>query len=66
VALGWPRKRVLIIDEDLGKSGRSAEGRTGLQRLVRGVTLHQVGLRDTGNPLRLEIAASPASFAANG
>ena len=26
VALGWPRDRVLIIDEDLGKSGRTAEG----------------------------------------
>ena len=24
-ALGWPRDRVLIIDEDLGKSGRTAE-----------------------------------------
>lgn len=44
VALGWPRERVLIIDEDLGKSGRTAEGRSGFQRLVSEVTLHHVGL----------------------
>jgi DNA invertase Pin-like site-specific DNA recombinase len=43
VALGWPRDRVLIIDEDLGKSGRTAEGRSGFQRLVTEVTLHHVG-----------------------
>src|SRR4051812_33993342 len=28
-ALGWTTDRVLIIDEDLGLSGRSAEGRSG-------------------------------------
>jgi hypothetical protein len=44
VALGWPRERVLVIDEDLGKSGRTADGRTGFQRLVTEVTLHHVGL----------------------
>jgi len=44
VALGWPRDRVLIIDEDLGKSGRTAEGRSGFHRLVTEVTLGHVGL----------------------
>jgi DNA invertase Pin-like site-specific DNA recombinase len=44
VALGWPRERVLTIDEDLGKSGRSAEGRSGFQRLATEVTLNHVGL----------------------
>ena len=44
VALGWPRDRVLTIDEDLGKSGRTAEGRSGFQRLVAEVTLNHVGL----------------------
>ena len=44
VAWGWPRERVLIIDEDLGKSGRTAEGRSGFQRLVTEVTLNHVGL----------------------
>jgi DNA invertase Pin-like site-specific DNA recombinase len=44
VAFGWPRDRVLTIDEDLGKSGRTAEGRTGFQRLVTEVTLNHVGM----------------------
>src|SRR5262245_45434966 len=43
VVFGWPRERVLVIDEDLGKSGRSAEGRIGFQRLVTEVTLNHVG-----------------------
>jgi DNA invertase Pin-like site-specific DNA recombinase len=44
VSFGWSRERVLIIDEDLGKSGRTAEGRAGFQRLVTEVTLNHVGL----------------------
>jgi DNA invertase Pin-like site-specific DNA recombinase len=44
VALGWPRERVLIIDDDLGKSGRTTEGRSGFQRLVTEVTLNHVGI----------------------
>lgn len=44
VSLGWPRERVLIIDEDLGRSGASAEGRPGFQRLVAEVGLDHVGL----------------------
>jgi DNA invertase Pin-like site-specific DNA recombinase len=42
--LGWPRERIVTIDDDLGKSGRSAEGRSGFQRLVTEVTLNHVGL----------------------
>jgi DNA invertase Pin-like site-specific DNA recombinase len=42
--LGWSADRVLTIDEDLGKSGRSAEGRSGFQRLVSEVGLNHVGL----------------------
>ena len=44
VALGWPRERIVTIDEDLGKSGRTAEGRSGFQRLATEVTLNHVGL----------------------
>jgi DNA invertase Pin-like site-specific DNA recombinase len=44
VVFGWPRERVLTIDEDLGKSGRTTEGRSGFQRLVTEVTLNHVGL----------------------
>lgn len=43
-ALGWPEGRVLVIDEDLGKSGASAEGRVGFQRLVSEVSLDHVGM----------------------
>jgi DNA invertase Pin-like site-specific DNA recombinase len=43
-AFGWPREQVLIIDDDLGKSGESAEGRPGFQRLLAEVALDHVGL----------------------
>lgn len=43
-ALGWAAERVLVIDEDLGKSGASAQGRTGFQRLVTEVSLDHVGM----------------------
>src|SRR3954453_13394575 len=31
--LGWPRERILVIDEDQGRSGRTVEQRLGFQRL---------------------------------
>ena len=40
-ALGW--REVLVIDEDLGKSGATAAGRAGFQRLVAEVSLGRVG-----------------------
>lgn len=44
VQLGWPRDRVKVIDEDLGKSGASAAGRPGFQHLLAEVGLGRVGL----------------------
>src|SRR5438093_679335 len=44
VALGWPAGRVVVIDEDLGKSGTSTAGRAGFQRLVTEITMEHVGL----------------------
>ena len=44
VDLGWPADRVLVIDEDQGRSGASAEGRLGFQRLLAEVALDHVGL----------------------
>jgi hypothetical protein len=35
---------VLVIDDDLGKSGTTAAGRPGFQRLVAEVGLNHVGL----------------------
>ena len=44
VQLGWPRDRIKIIDEDLGKSGSSAVGRSGFQHLISEIGLGRVGL----------------------
>jgi DNA invertase Pin-like site-specific DNA recombinase len=44
IALGWARDRVEVIDDDLGKSGQSAEGRPGFQRLLAEVALDHVGV----------------------
>ena len=44
IAMGWTEGRVLIIDEDLGKSASSAEGREGFAKLVAEVGLDHVGL----------------------
>ena len=44
VRLGWSRQQVEVIDEDLGCSGASAEGRLGFQRLVAEVGLDHVGI----------------------
>lgn len=44
LALGWPQERVLVIADDLGKSGASREGRPGFQHLVVEVGLNHVGL----------------------
>jgi len=43
-ALAWPRERIEVIDEDLGISGRSIEGRAGFQRLLAEVSLEHVGI----------------------
>jgi len=41
---GWSEARVLVMDDDLGQSGATAEGRQGFQRLVAEVGLDHVGL----------------------
>jgi excisionase family DNA binding protein len=44
VELGWPAAAVTVVDEDLGRSGASTEGRLGFKELVAEVGLGQVGL----------------------
>ena len=44
VALGWPSDRVLIIDDDQGLSGKTAENRSGFHRILAEVTMEHVGL----------------------
>src|SRR5262245_55877512 len=44
VALGWTPDRVIVIDEDQGHSGQTAEGRLGFQRLLAEISLDHVGI----------------------
>ena len=42
--LGWARESIVVVDDDLGRSGAMIEGRLGFQRLVAEVGLGRVGL----------------------
>jgi DNA invertase Pin-like site-specific DNA recombinase len=42
--LGWPRERIAVIDDDLGKSGTSSLERQGFQRLMAEIGLGKAGL----------------------
>jgi DNA invertase Pin-like site-specific DNA recombinase len=44
VDLGWPASNVVVIDQDLGLSGRGSEDRHGFQRLLADVAQDRVGL----------------------
>jgi len=44
VSLGWPASRVMVIDEDLGRSAANAAERPGFARLVAEITMGHVGL----------------------
>ena len=44
VELGWPPGSVAVVDEDMGRSGASSDGRFGFQELVAEVGLGHVGL----------------------
>jgi DNA invertase Pin-like site-specific DNA recombinase len=44
VQLGWTAERVEVIDEDQGRSGTTAEGRLGFQRLLAEVGLNHIGI----------------------
>lgn len=43
VDLGWAHDRIDIIDEDLGQSGGSVEGRRGFQRVAEDVAHGRIG-----------------------
>lgn len=42
--LGWPAERVVVIDEDQGQSGKTADPRSGFQQLMTEVSLNHVGM----------------------
>src|SRR2546430_6308710 len=60
-ALGWAADRVLVIDDDLGKSAASTQGRAGFQRLVSEVSLDHVGIDRKST--RLNSSHSQISYA---
>ena len=43
IELGWPPERVQIVDDDLGRSGTTTQGRSGFQRLAEEVAQGRVG-----------------------
>src|SRR5262249_13089599 len=43
-AAGWDPSQIRIIDADLGRSGRTSQGRPGFQELVPLVNQEQVGI----------------------
>ena len=51
--LGWPKERIVTIDEDLGESGSRSGDRPGFERLVAETALGRVGLILALEPSRL-------------
>lgn len=43
-SLGWVEHDIHIIDDDLGRSGATTEGREGYQKLVARIALGEVGI----------------------
>src|SRR5580704_1159201 len=44
IALGWPKERVVVIDEDQAHSATSGEQRTGFERILAELTCDHVGI----------------------
>jgi DNA invertase Pin-like site-specific DNA recombinase len=42
--LGWPRSRIILLDQDSGKSGSSQHGRQDLHRLLEAIVTGKAGL----------------------
>jgi DNA invertase Pin-like site-specific DNA recombinase len=51
VALGWPTEQIIVIDNDLGRSGASTADRKGFQELVA-----EVGIGKAGIVMGLEVS----------
>ena len=42
--LGWPQSRIILLDQDSGRSGSSQHGREALQRLLEAIVTGKAGL----------------------
>jgi excisionase family DNA binding protein len=58
VELGWPEGSVVVVDDDTGRSGSTADGRIGFKELVA-----EVGLGNIGLVLALEVSRLARSSA---
>jgi excisionase family DNA binding protein len=58
VELGWPTESVFVVDEDMGRSGATSDGRIGFRELVA-----EVGLGHVGVVLALEVSRLARSSA---
>ena len=52
-AYGWSEEQIVVIDEDLGKSGSTLERRTGWQRMLEAIAANTVGVVFAANVSRL-------------
>src|SRR5262245_49713910 len=50
---GWPDHLIEVLDEDLGKSGSSTQGRSGWQKMLDQIAANQVGAVFAANVSRL-------------
>ena len=52
-AYGWSEEQIVVIDEDLGKSGSTLDRRTGWQRMLEAIAANTVGVVFAANVSRL-------------
>ena len=43
-SLGWPKSRIILLDQDSGQSGSSQHGRADFQRLLEAIVTGKAGL----------------------
>jgi DNA invertase Pin-like site-specific DNA recombinase len=55
---GWPDHLIEVLDEDLGKSGSSTQGRSGWQKMLDQIAANQIGAVFAANVSRLARASS--------
>ena len=57
--LGWADHQIVVVDDDLGRSGASAQGRKGFSDLVADVGLGKAGIGSAANKASVTAGPSP-------